>query len=251
MIRPLVKRHGGKWYLKDRIIPLIPEHSKYIETCVGGGSVFLNKGRCHTEIINDRYEPLARLWRELPDIENVEYNEETFRNATTDTPLAYLIRCRMSRGGLGKNFAIGARERGGRPGDVNAWETFKKEIVKIRERMEGVQVLCMDAVALVQSYGPNTFIYIDPPYLSETRTARKCYEIEPDETWHHRLLQRCLESDSMIAISGYRCRLYDLMLRNWKRYDWVMPNHAGQGNTKETRVESLWLGLKSKRNASS
>jgi hypothetical protein len=36
-----------------------------------------------------------------------------------------------------------------------------------------------------------------------------------------------------VFLSGYRHPLYDAMLAGWTRHDFEMPNHAGQGKTKQ------------------
>jgi hypothetical protein len=43
------------------------------------------------------------------------------------------------------------------------------------------------------------------------------------------------------AISGYRCPEYDCRLSDWRRFDFEMPNNAGQTKRKQRRTESLWI----------
>jgi hypothetical protein len=58
-----------------------------------------------------------------------------------DRAVQFLVRRRFSRGGLGTSFAWSDCERGGRPGDENAWLTFReKELPKIIKRAQGVEV---------------------------------------------------------------------------------------------------------------
>jgi DNA adenine methylase len=61
------------------------------------------------------------------------------------------------------------------------------------------------------------------------------------EADHVRLLETIRRCRGMVAISGYRCPLYDRALAGWERVEWDMPNHAGQGRAKARRVEVLWL----------
>jgi DNA adenine methylase len=44
-----------------------------------------------------------------------------------------------------------------------------------------------------------------------------------------------------VAVSGYAHPLYDRALEAWERIEFDMPNHAGQGRSKQRRVEILWL----------
>ena len=161
-IRPPVKAHGGKYYLARQIVPILlgvrEKITEYLEPCVFGGSVFLAMPRFQREILGDINPNVVSLWTVLSDsrsagelsdcLRDISYNRPTFeaakqRDAATiiEQTTRFLIRCRFSRGGLGKDFAWSERQRGGRPGDENAWETFRDtELPKIVGRARGVEV---------------------------------------------------------------------------------------------------------------
>ena len=42
-------------------------------------------------------------------------------------------------------------------------------------------------------------------------------------------------------ISGYRNVEYDRWLKDWRRFDFEMPNNSGQGKSKQRRTESFWI----------
>jgi DNA adenine methylase len=187
-------------------------------------------------------------------LERTSYSEESFRWATTgitnwgdeELPVSYLVRSRMSRGGLGKTFAWSERLRGGQPGDVNAWDTFRKiELPAICERIRGVDFRAGDALALLDDwlFDGDTLVYADPPYVHSTRKARDAYEHEMDDTAHRALLDILAGLPAKVMLSGYRCDIYDDALADWRRVDFDMPNHSGQGETKQRRTESLWLNF--------
>ncbi len=155
-----------------------------------------------------------------------------------------MIRNRFSRGGLGKTFAWSERLRGGKPGDANAWDTIRAELPAIADRVRGVEFHCCHARELVAEYGPfpETLIYADPPYMHSTRTARKAYgEFEMGDSDHGHLLNMLTIGGASVAISGYRCDLYDTALAGWERHEWDLPNNSGQGATKQRRIECLWI----------
>lgn len=52
-LRPPVSYWGGKQQLLQKILPLIPEHRKYVEPFLGGGAVFWSKEPSEIEVIND------------------------------------------------------------------------------------------------------------------------------------------------------------------------------------------------------
>lgn len=255
-LRPPIKRHGGKAYLARRIVALMPPHRAYCEPFLGGGSVLLNKPPAPDyEVAGDADAGLVNFWRVLASDRSfpglaaaIPYAEGSFREAATwdggearQWALRYLVRNRFSRGELGESFAWSDRLRGGQPGDVNAWDTIRAELPRIAERVRDVAFRHGDAVPLLLSHdGPETLTYCDPPYLHETRTARDAYDHEMTREQHETLLDALLACRGVVMLSGYRSPLYDDRLAGWHRVEWDMPNHAGQGASKQRRVECLW-----------
>lgn len=80
-----------------------------------------------------------------------------------------------------------------------------------------------------------SLIYLDPPYLHETRTKRELYgEFELSDEQHAELLDHALACRCNVAISGYDAPLYSVRLRDWTRIDYVAPTRGGP------RPEVLW-----------
>jgi DNA adenine methylase len=99
-----------------------------------------------------------------------------------------------------------------------------------------------DAIELIRRHdGASTLFYLDPPYLPESRTARRAYTYEMSSQDHSALLECIAGVRGMVILSGYRSALYDHALASWERHEIEKPNNAGQGKTKERRVEVLWL----------
>lgn len=265
-IRPPVKAHGGKYYLSRQIVPILldvrAKVTEYLEPCAFGASIFLAMPSMEREILGDINPNVVALWtvlsaaesaRELSSrLASVAYDERTFEAAKRETSAdlieqatRFLIRCRFSRGGLGKDFAWSARLRGGRPGDENAWHTFReKELPKIVARARGVEVRSDPCWRTVWGSRDNIqrLIYADPPYMPKTRTAKTAYgpyEMTPFQ--HLRLVAALRMHSGPAAISGYRCEEYDRWLHDWRRFDFEMPNNAGQSKRKQRRRESLWI----------
>jgi len=69
-----LKWHGGKYYLADRIIGLMPPHIHYVEPYFGGGAVLFRKDpydKRHvvksvnegcSEVVNDINDKLCNFW---------------------------------------------------------------------------------------------------------------------------------------------------------------------------------------------
>lgn len=258
MVRSALKWHGGKGYLARRIARSMPPHKVYCEPFAGGLSVLLEKSRSKVEIAGDLNPGLIDFWTTLRDrsgemierVRTIPYTEEAFNQALealeasdpVERAAAFLVRNRFSRGGLGKDFAWSERTRGGQPGDVNAWQTFKRLLPGIAARVQGVQFVCANALELIERYdSPATLFYCDPPYLPETRTARKAYSHEMSRPDHERLLAVLSQVGGMAIVSGYPSGLYNAALAGWERAETELPNNAGQTRVKSRRVEVLWL----------
>ena len=62
---------GGKGKCFQHIVNILPPHSTYIETHLGGGSVLLNKAPATENIGIDRDPRVIRFWKKnFPDIAN-------------------------------------------------------------------------------------------------------------------------------------------------------------------------------------
>ena len=258
MIRSLIKVHGGKSYLAKRIVSMFPSHRLYVEPYCGGLSVLLAKPRSPVEVAGDLNAALVHFWTTVRDrpaeladrVRSVPYLRESFEQAyealeavdPIDRAVAFLIRNRMSRGGLGKHFAWSERLRGGQPGDLNAWESIQRLLPAISARLQGVELYCGDALDLIERYdGESTLTYCDPPYPHSTRTVAACYTHEMSDADHERLLVAVKRAQGMVVLSGYRSAIYDAALEGWERHEFHMANHSGQTRRKNRRVEVVWL----------
>lgn len=263
-MRPPVKTHGGKFYLSNWIIENFPpdyEKLTYVEPMCAGASVFLNKLPATQEVINDLDKGLISVFKSLRDepkefidrIKRIKYTERAFKMAQNRAKEGfddyldhgvneYMIR-RMSRGGMKKAFAWSERIRGGKPGDVNAWETMIEELPLIAERIKNAVILNKSMFDITRVFDEeDTLWYLDPPYLPNTRTdgATQVYEHEMTVEDHIAMLNFAKNSRGKVLISGYSSPLYNRTLKGWKVKKKNVANNSGQGKTKERRVEVLW-----------
>ena len=243
---------------------------RFIDACGGGGSVTLNVDGFDQQVYNDLDPERANLFSVIKNrcselvvrLRRLKYCSEVFEAATHRTnvgtlilepssldPIEAAVDCcvanRMSRGGLGKSFAWSERLRGGQPGDLNAWETMLDLLPVIAKRLQRVEIFCVDVLDLLAgnvgfNVDANTLVYLDPPYHHSTRSVKKAYRYEFTGQAHETLLKLALRSPARIAISGYRCELYDRLLGHWRSIEFNMPNHSGQNETKQRRTEVLW-----------
>ena len=80
-------------------------------------------------------------------------------------------------------------------------------------------------------------LYVDPPYMPETRTSRARYRHEYTVADHERLLA-CLMSlpeNVSVILSGYPSQLYDETLAGWRSMEFQAMTRGG------VRTEKIWM----------
>jgi DNA adenine methylase len=275
-LTPPLKWHGGKHYLAERIIALMPPHVHYVEPFFGGGAVLLARDlkdpalwlpphKGVSEVVNDLDGTLMNFWRTMKDPTAFE----AFRRKVEATPtaraawdeahahvpgadpvadaVAFFVECRQSRAGQRASFTPLTRNRTRRQmnGNVSEWWSAVKGLRRVYERLRRVAVENMPAVDLIRRHdGPNTLYYCDPPYLHQTRASTKAYRFEMTEAQHQELLTVLLACKGKVMISGYPSHLYDTVLAGWARHTFDLANHAAGGADKRRMTEVLWRNFR-------
>jgi DNA adenine methylase len=71
----------------------------------------------------------------------------------------------------------------------------------------------------------NSFIFIDPPYLHDTRSNHKLYDYELTNEKHLQLLQFLLTLSADVMIIHPLCTLYNNILSNWHKVNLSIRYH--------------------------
>lgn len=266
MLTPPLKWHGGKHYLAERIIALMPPHVHYVETHFGGGAVLLAKDpEGASEVVNDINGELTNFWSVLQNpltfeefrrrVEATPCSEVEFRRAeflleasgsTIIQAASFFVCCRQSRAGTFKEFTTLAktRTRRGMNELPSAWWNAIEGLPAVHARLKRVVILNRDALEVIRTQdGPQTLFYCDPPYLHETRATPDAYAHEMTVVEHGQLLDALLDIKGKAMLSGYRSGLYDRLLADWNRHDFELPNNAAGGDTKRRMVECVWCNF--------
>ncbi len=75
---------------------------------------------------------------------------------------------------------------------------------------------------------PRVFVYLDPPYLAETRRSRrKLYRSELTQADHTALLETATSLPCPVMISHYPHRLYEHVLGNWRTFSFDSVTRSG------------------------
>ncbi|RDJ35540.1 MAG: DNA adenine methylase [Crenarchaeota archaeon] len=265
-IRPPFKIHGGKHYLNSWIISNFPKEAEkldYIEPYCGAASVFFNKQKSEgQEVIND-LDPgvtaILQCLRDIPEplikkLKKTTYSERVFKrelkksekkefNDLFERAFNEFVIRRMSRGGLKKNFSWSNRKRGGKPGDVNAWETIISILPVLSERLQGTFIFNKPAISVIKAFNyENALVYCDPPYVPESRESKDAYDEMEMTTDDHIALAAALNNfKGKVILSGYPSTLYKRLYNEWRCVRKKVPNHSSQQKSKSIKVECIWM----------
>jgi DNA adenine methylase len=272
-----IKWHGGKSYLAKRIVGLFPPHLHYVEPFFGGGAVlfardsgrdWLGEGqpsslRGGAEVVNDLNGRLVNFWRVIADrdafqefvrlVELTPVGQDTFDSAkdlcadSVRDAVAFFVRNRQSRQGLGKDFATLSRNRTrrGMNEQVSAWLSAIDGLPEIHERLQRIVILNADAIKVIeQQDGPLSLFYCDPPYLHETRSSTGEYGNHEMTVEQHRRLLECLSRiQGKFVLSGYPSGLYSEFKARfgWHLVEITIDNKASSKKEKPQKTECLLM----------
>ena len=259
-----LKWYGGKFYIVDEILKYMPEHSCYVEPFFGSGQVFFKKPKAMVEVINDIDLNIYSFFKVLSD-ENLfnEFIKKVYLlyahrkifeeqgyimrddNANIiDKAVAFFYRvylgfnakvyCNFYATGITRNKAM-------------SLNSAKRRLFFAHERLRDVFVECKDWKEIVRQYDSvDTFVYMDPPYIQDTRKSFNDYKHELSNEQHQELVDILLSLKSKVMLSGYANPIYErLEQQGWARIDidtycWCTNSKQTNG-VKDKRIESLWI----------
>jgi len=118
-----------------------------------------------------------------------------------------------------------------------------ERLLEIHQRLQGVQIEHGDWRRILAAYGhAGVCVYLDPPYVWETRSGDKRYAHEFTRADHDELTAALLASPALCVLSGYRDAAIHRPLEEagWERTDMDVPISAARHRAGLRRVESLW-----------
>jgi DNA adenine methylase len=256
MKRSVINYVGGKSYQAKEIIKLMPHHDIYIEPMFGAGHVFFQKKPTTVEIINDIYRILyifylviqkpnlfntfaKRIWmtyshewqfHELVDkilrlrVELAKYQtpEEMLANLTDDdlVDIAWAFfawNASNSDTGTYPQLRTFPYVRTLRPTKFS--DTRLAALFYMHNRLRNTRIFCKDYREILEKENiPEALIYLDPPYVHETRRKKTYYEFEWTDEQHEEMVDLLLGMKAKVILSGYDNRIYDRLVENgWKK----------------------------------
>ena len=251
---PVLKWPGAKWssQVAPTIIGHFPAHRCYLSLFFGSGGDLFNKAPAACEVVNDLDDDIVNFFEVLRDDQDALARavsltpwsrtewERAHRHAEDLTKLERARRfiARMNQSYGQRPGCTGWRHDG--PARASSftlqWRGLPDRIAA--ERLRYVQIECRPWHDILSRYaGADVLVFADPPYLGETRKRRRIYRIEmmsPVE--HEQLLVALRAHPGPVAITHYRCPLYDALLS-----DWVVIEIAAIAEHGQRRVEGLYL----------
>lgn len=250
-MKTILKYPGAKNRIAKWICSYIPRHDVYLEPFAGSLAVLFEKSRCHIETVNDLNGEVVNFFRILRDnpeelrkkIELTPYSREEYENAyipikdDIERARRFCVRCWMGFGcaNLYRNgFKSGQQTNS--PNPAAAWNLLPETIKLAKERLKGVQIEQLPALELLRRYDTSdVFMYLDPPYLHETR-KKYLYKHEMSNQEHEELLKEIVNHKGKVLISGYDNEMYNDYLKEWKK---AYKDTCAENGIKRTEV--LWM----------
>lgn len=257
-MKPPITYLGGKMNLADQITALLPEHGHYVEPFAGSLSVLMAKKPSDHETVNDLDGDLVTFWRVLRDqpgeLERVcaltpharaEHAASYNLAELTDLERARRVWVQLTQGRAGVRTRTGWRHYVAPSGSSASMPDYLAGYVRRIEsaaaRLVGVSLECRPALDVIASYGraSDVLLYVDPPYLGETRRSGGYAHDMPGEAEHRELADALHSCKAAVVLSGYPSDLYDQQLYpGWRRHSFATS--TGQGGAWESRTEVLW-----------
>ena len=224
-MRNILKYPGSKWNIASQIVDLIPKHHSYVEPFFGSGAVLFNKAPSAIETVNDLDSDVTNLFQCIQkDSERLarfvittpfsreEYDSQfeipdgAVCNDSFQRAAGFLIRCWQGHGFRTNGYKVGWKnDVVGRERAYALWNWYRLPgwIIDIAERLRMVQIENRPALEVIKRFNyENVFMYLDPPYLLETRRGKQ-YNHEMTDAEHEEMLKELLQSKAQIMISGY------------------------------------------------
>lgn len=179
MSKPFIPWMGGKTRLADKILPLFPEHTCYVEAFAGAAGLFFKKEPSKVEVLNDLNGELVNLYRILQhhleefmrqfkwaisSRQIFEWEKEKRPETLTDIQRAarfYYLQ-KLAFGARPTNQSYGTAATA--PPRLNLLR-IEEDLSQAHLRLARVNIENLDWQGCITRYDrPATLFYLDPPY---------------------------------------------------------------------------------------
>lgn len=201
-VKALAPWFGGKRSMAPAVAAELGPHKQYFEPFCGSMAVLFAKDRAGHETVNDLHGDITNLARVVADpqksselsgrleltlfsealfSESHDYLQQPIANCDTLTRAYwFLLESWMGRNGVtgtqrvrGNGFSLAVRWTPGGGSPTKRFRSMIESIPDWHTRLQNVVILNRDAFEIIPRVEdkPHSAIYVDPPYLSETRSG--------------------------------------------------------------------------------
>jgi DNA adenine methylase len=240
---------GGKYYARNLILDHVPEHSSYIEPFAGGASIFFAKPRANYNHLNDIDTELINVYKYIRDypkklIDFLKKKEESksripeslVAGVKNGDPIpatkelhSFFKRDFIPLNDLeraGRWFYLNRTSYSGIMNTQNMYfgygdkfsmqpKNWAQNILRTSEKLQGVELTCIDFEDVIDNAPDGSLLFIDPPYFNADQD--KFYQHFFSKKDHFRLVE-CLKRNNdrlMLFVT------YDNVTEVRNLYDWM------------------------------
>lgn len=232
---PPMPYFGGKARIAAEVVKHFPEHARYVEPFAGSCAVLFAKPVETYEVVNDLDGRLIRFWRTLRDKgdeleracaltphSRIEYYEAKTKGIDDDdVEDARRLWVLFTQSISGAYKGAGWRAPGPtRKSPGQHFSRFHERFHGLADRLRHVTLENQHYQNLLPRYldDDQTLLYVDPPYLADTRTTKEEYVHDMSSEEEHRdLLGFLVRAKGPVVLSGYESDLYDELIPEWTR----------------------------------
>lgn len=272
-LKPPIRWFGGKQLMSSKLLPLFPPHRTYVEAFGGAGALLFAKAPSLVEVYNDLDSNVVNFMQVLRDREKLfpdffnraclsPYSRKEWQfcrdhlnddSNPVERARRFFVLARFSFSGIvGGSFGINVTgSKGGMIQQASSYQGVLKVLPILSDRLIRVLIENRDFRHLLKTFDtPETFFYLDPPYLPSTRRDGG-YRCEMTETDHIELIELLKGIKGKVMLSGYPNKLYDTL--GWRKVEWEVSCNAvgrtkaaglqGKGTVSRSqkRIECVWL----------
>lgn len=237
---------GAKGRLAPTIVSELGHHTSYFEPFCGSCAVLLRKPPCSAELINDLHSDLVNMavilaspdWTEFASrLERTLFCEGLHRYAVgqleqsaefevpdLDRAIWFFLAEWQTLYGFGgtdrggkttRSFSIRYKSTGGQ--SPHRYQAAVNSLASWHQRLANVTITNRDGFELLERIPdePGTVVYLDPPYLSETR-SRARYQHDFSDTDHTKLASLLARfQQARVVVSYYQHNRLQALYPGW------------------------------------
>src|SRR5690606_269377 len=254
-MKPPFSYYGGKQRMASKIVPLIPQHTVYVEPFCGGATIMFAKGVVYTgnnsdyrEVINDTNQDIINFFEICRDrgdelqhlLDYSLYSQEEYRRAKAYDGDNKLWRAYYFFVNANQSFATILNGGWGTCNfSKNNTSSYKNKtnILETIERLKFCYIGCEDAIKCIKRWdSPQTFFYCDPPYPDTNQGNYSGYSQQDFEN----LIETLNNCQGSFLLSCYH---NDAVPKEWERFEFdavCTASNTNAGGNRQKRTEVVW-----------